>query len=138
LIRLRPFQQVLPQYLYAFFQTATYWDQITTRGNAQPNANAQVLGSVRFPLAPISEQHQIVSRMEDLFASADAIKAALDGAGQQADKLDQSILARAFRGELVPQDPNDEPASMVLERAGAGMTKSTANQRGRRRVERQS
>jgi type I restriction enzyme S subunit len=116
LIRVQPFPQVLPEYLYAFFQTATYWDQITTRGNAQPNANAQVLGSVTFPLAPISEQQQIVSRIEDLLARADNIEAAVEATQHRADTLEQSILARAFLGKLVPQDPNDEPASAFIQR----------------------
>jgi len=116
LIRVQPFPQVLPEYLYAFFQTATYWNQITTRGNAQPNANAQVLGSVVSPLAPVLEQEKIVASIADLFAQADAIEAEVDAARRRAEKLEQSILARAFRGELVSQDPNDKPAAILLQR----------------------
>ncbi len=119
LIRVQPFPQVLPEYLYAFFQTSSYWDQITTRGNAQPNANAQVLGSITFPLAPIAEQQQIVTRIEEMFVQVDAIEVAIEVVRRRAEKLEQSILARAFRGELVQQDSADEPASALLYRIRA-------------------
>ena len=64
----------------------------------------------------MAEQKRIVSTIEDLFAHADAIEAAVEAARRRAEKLEQSILARAFRGELVPQDPNDEPASVLRDR----------------------
>ena len=54
--------------------------------------------------------------MEELFALADKIEARYKKAKEHVDKLTQSILAKAFRGELVPQDPNDEPASELLKR----------------------
>lgn len=53
---------------------------------------------------------------ETLFALADQIEARYAKAKANIDNLTQSILAKAFRGELVPQDPNDEPASALLER----------------------
>ena len=100
LIRVQTSPAVLPDYLYAFFNSKDYWDNLTTRGNAQPNANAQVLGNVTFPLAPLAEQRRIVAKIESLFAQADAIERAVAIAQKRADKIDQSILARAFRGEL--------------------------------------
>ena len=48
------------------------------------------------------------------------------------DKLTQSILAKAFRGELVPQDPNDEPASVLLERIKVERAKQDQKRRGKR------
>lgn len=48
------------------------------------------------------------------------------------DRLTQSILAKAFRGELVPQDPNDEPASVLLERIKAQRAAAPKAKRGRR------
>jgi type I restriction enzyme S subunit len=57
--------------------------------------------------------------VESPFALADRIEARLRAAQRQLDVLTPSLLARAFRGELVPQEPNDEPASAMLERIKA-------------------
>ncbi len=54
--------------------------------------------------------------MDALFAVADQIQARFERARQQVEKLTPSLLARAFRGELVPQDPTDEPAATLLQR----------------------
>lgn len=55
-------------------------------------------------------------QMESLFALAEQIEARLAAAQAQVDKLTPSLLARAFSGKLVPQDPNDEPAEKLLEK----------------------
>ena len=68
------------------------------------------------PVPTLPEQREIVRRVEDLFALADRLEARVGKARGQVDKLTQSILAKAFRGELVPQDPNDEPAEKLLAR----------------------
>jgi len=83
---------------------------------AQKNINIGILNEVQVPLPPLPEQHEIVRRVEDLFALADRIEARYQKAKAHVDKLTQSILAKAFRGELVPQDPNDEPATELLNR----------------------
>lgn len=75
--------------------------------------------SLVIPIAPIDEQIEIVHRVEQLFAFADKIEARYAKAKAMLDRLPQSILAKAFRGELVPQDPNDEPANVLLERIKA-------------------
>ena len=67
-------------------------------------------------MPPLAEQKEIVRRVQELFALADQIEARFNKAKSQVDKLTPSLLARAFRGELVPQDPNDEPAETLLER----------------------
>ena len=59
---------------------------------------------------------EILCRVESLFALADQIDLRLAKALGQVDKLTPSLLARAFRGDLVPQDPSDESASVLLER----------------------
>jgi type I restriction enzyme S subunit len=71
------------------------------------------------PVPSISEQSEIVRRVEQLFAFAGQLEAKVTSAKTSIDHLTQSILAKAFRGELVPQDPNDEPASVLLERIKA-------------------
>ena len=68
------------------------------------------------PIPPLPEQQEIVRRVESLFALADQIEARYAKAQAQVDKLTPSLLAKAFRGELVPQDSNDEPASVLLGR----------------------
>ena len=72
--------------------------------------------SIPVPIAPLEEQKEIVHRIESLFKLADSIKQQYQQAEVDLETLNQSILTKAFRGELVPQDPNDEPASVLLER----------------------
>ena len=64
----------------------------------------------------MAEQHAIVRRVELLFAYADRLVARDQTARAQVDQVTPALLAKAFRGELVPQDPHDEPASALLER----------------------
>ena len=71
------------------------------------------------PVPPLSEQTEIVRRVETLFAYADRIEARYMTAREQVERLTPALLAKAFRGELVPQDPNDEPASVLLDRLRA-------------------
>ncbi|MBK7993039.1 MAG: restriction endonuclease subunit S [Blastocatellia bacterium] len=80
------------------------------------NLNQTILKSILFPLPPLAEQQEIVRRVESLFKLADQLEGRYQKAKSYVDKLTQSILAKAFRGELVAQDPNDEPASVLLER----------------------
>lgn len=68
------------------------------------------------PLTSIEEQEEIVRRLENLFAFADKLESRYNKAKAMLDKVPQSILAKAFRGELVSQNPDDEPASVLLER----------------------
>ena len=67
---------------------------------------------VRLP--PLAEQREIVRRIEAAFARIDAIEAVVAEQRARLDAYDRSLLARAFAGELVPQDPADEPAAASL------------------------
>jgi len=71
------------------------------------------------PLPPIEEQKEIVKQIEIAFNIAENIEHQILHNLEKVQTLDQSILAKAFRGELVPQDPDDEPASVLLERIRA-------------------
>ncbi|AJC47426.1 specificity determinant HsdS [Xanthomonas sacchari] len=85
-----------------------------------------------FPVPPTQIQDEIVRRVEQLFAYADQLEAKVAAAKQRIDALTQSLLAKAFRGELVPQDPTDEPASALLERIRAQRAAAPKPKRGRK------
>lgn len=82
-------------------------------------------------IPPRTEQLEIVRRVDQIFAFADQLESNVAIAKQRVDSLTQSILAKAFRGELVPQDPNDEPASVLLERIRAQRASAPKPGRGR-------
>jgi type I restriction enzyme S subunit len=85
-------------------------------GEGRPHLSFDNLRQTLVYLPPVPEQQEIVRRVEKLFSLADQIQARFIQARAQVDKLTPALLARAFRGELVPQDPNDEPAEKLLER----------------------
>lgn len=74
-----------------------------------------VLKNWGIPITPLDEQQEIVRRVEALFKTAGELEARYLNATTHVNNLPQSILAKAFRGELVPQDPNDEPAWLLLD-----------------------
>lgn len=119
LIRVRCASQLLPNYLnYCLGSPAgrDYCWQVKSDGVSQSNINAKKLAAFEFDLPSVTEQSEIVRRVEALFALADAVESRYSLARAQIDKLPSALLAKAFRGELVPQDPSDEPAETLLER----------------------
>ena len=90
--------------------------QSIVHGVGRPRLNQQQVKSLPIPLPPLPEQRAIVNRIETLFHRTSEVEERIVAATSHADCLTQSILAKAFRGELVPQDPDDEPASVLLER----------------------
>lgn len=89
------------------------------KSGAQGKLALMRIKTLPFPHPTIEEQTEIVRRVEALFAYADRLEARHTTARAQVEKLTPATLAKAFRGELVPQDPNDEPASVLLERIRA-------------------
>ena len=100
---------------------------------AQKNINLGVLEEVEIHLPSLEEQTEIVRRVETLFAFADRLEARLAQAQTAATRLTPALLAKAFRGELVPQDPNDEPAAELLRRLQAQRASAPKASTGRGR-----
>ena len=89
------------------------------RGVAQKGINLADVKRFVTPLPSLEEQKEIVRRVESLFALAEVVEKQYTEAKKRIDRLVQSLLAKAFRGELVPQDPSDEPAVELLNRIQA-------------------
>ena len=83
------------------------------------------------PLPPDREQAEIVRRVEALTSLANRIEARANAARTQAQRLSPLLLAKAFRGELAPQDPQDEPASVLLERIASQRTEPAAKKQSK-------
>ena len=132
LIRFQAYPHVNPEYALLVFRHHMHSGRYIVEGNITTNLahlSAGRFSEVEFPLPTLEEQTEIVRRVEALFALADRIEARCATARAQAQRLTPLVLAKAFRGELVPQDPSDEPASALLARiasantAGAGKSK---------------
>ncbi len=80
---------------------------------------------ITLPICSLEEQNQIVAAIESRLSVCDKLEETILQSLQQAEALRQSILKKAFAGQLVPQDPNDEPASVLLERIRAERLKAT-------------
>ena len=89
--------------------------------------------SIQIPFPTLPEQQEIARRIEDLFAFADRIEARLATAQKSVERLTPATLAKAFRGELVPQDPNDEPAIILLRRLQNSESTQPSKFRSRRK-----
>ena len=84
-----------------------------------PKINQKALNATPFPLPPMEDQREVVRRIEAAFGWLDRMTADHAAAARLLPKLNAAILARAFRGDLVTQDPSDEPASVLLGRIKA-------------------
>lgn len=107
-----------PEYCALVINSAIGAAQIAeiTTGVAQQKVSLDRFRKICIPLPPLAEQTEIVSRVEEALSRADAAEATLEAQTRAARALKQSILKAAFTGHLVPQNPDDEPASELLER----------------------
>ena len=99
-----------------------------SRGVALSHLGVTTISSLPMPLPPLTEQKRIVAKVKELFAIADSLGVAADGLENAAKRLDKKILDLAIRGKLVPQDPNDEPASELVKRIAASHKSPCKNQ----------
>lgn len=106
------------------------------RGVAVRGINIGDVRALQFPLPPTAEQTEIVRRVEAIFALADRLESRLALARTAVNRLTPALLAKAFRGELVPQDPADEPAAELLKRLAAQRDAAPARPRRQRAIAR--
>ena len=132
LIRTRYSNQLCPQYLKYFMESELYWSQLRegTIATAQPNCNGKTLGNMLVPIPPSHEQIRIVEKLNAVMAHVIEY-GTIDSRSKHLynifpERLKKSILQEAIQGKLVPQDPNDEPAAVLLERIRAEKQKLIA------------
>jgi type I restriction enzyme S subunit len=121
LIRLRPFQ-VSPRYLLEWLASPRGRDSIIREATSAAGLYTLSLSKVArlpVPVAPPDEQHEIVARVSAALNQIRSIELLAEQATERCTMLESAALAKAFRGELIPQDSNDEPASVLLERIRA-------------------
>ena len=119
LIRIRLINGISANYIYHFFNS--YWEQVTDKavGVGQPNCNGTALRELFIPLPSQAEQNRIVPVADNLLKIVDTITSEQESLSELIQTTKSKILDLAIRGKLVPQDPNDEPASVLLERIRA-------------------
>ena len=133
LIRVNHIRTVIDgQYLNLFLNShiaRQYGNSVKTDGVNQSNINGSKLSNYPFPYCSIEEQREIAGILENSFSLIDEMEADIFQELQKADALRRSILRRAFAGNLVPQDPHDEPASVLLDRIRTEREKALKNNR---------
>jgi len=127
ILRITYTENVLPQWVLYCLRSIDGRQQIeqSATGNQQSmmNISQEKIRGIRIKLPTLIEQQEIIIRMENFLTLADKIEQRYFKTKISIDKLPLSILSKAFRGDLVPQDSNDEPASMLLQRIKAEKSK---------------
>jgi type I restriction enzyme S subunit len=100
----------------------------------QFNLTLEICRDLPLPVSPEEEQKHIVSKLKLCLSTVESLEISVASKLELLDQLDQSILAKAFRGELIPQDPNDEPASVLLERIRAEREAQSAKPRAKKKT----
>ena len=103
---------------YLFYFLLSQRDMFISKGGggAQPNISKEIIVNTAIPLPPFAEQERIVTEIESWFALIDEIEQGKADLQTTIKQIKSKILDFAIHGKLVPQDPNDEPASELLKR----------------------
>ena len=132
------FPKIYRGYLYAMLLSAEQPRKYLvdkSNGTTMDNLNEIIIKRLPFPAIPVDEQKYVLSEIESRLSVCDKLEQLVDENLGKAQALRQSILKKAFAGELVPQDPSDEPAEKLLERIKAmkaTATKTTTAGRARK------
>lgn len=127
-----PPKEINLEYLYWFFLSYRAEIQKKAKVGTQANLNTEIMREVPFVIPPRREQERIVKKIESCFAKIDETEQHLTKVETLLSRYRESLLAKAFRGELVPQDPNDKPASVLLSKI---RKEREANQKGKQKLE---
>ena len=129
LIRVQTSQLIFPEYIKRFFESGYYWEQITLSsvGIGQPNVNGTTLANLNVPIPPYKEQLRIVEETNRWLAIADILDENTGHVCKAIESAKAKILDLAIHGKLVPQEPNDEPASVLLKRVNPKAVASCDN-----------
>lgn len=132
--RLSPYE-ALPRYLLWVFKGRRFRQFVNAlnTGSLIQHMFTSQIDEFPVPVPPIDEQHRIVAEIESRASVIDAMRDSLEVAKRRSAALRRAILERAFKGELVPQDPADEPVSILLERIRVEREASTSPRRPSRR-----
>ena len=111
--------EILPEYVYFWLWSRYDQTRKGSSGNNQPALNKSIIESIPFPLPPLEELKMLVALLASAMDQALNQEKALETSLKQSAAQRKNILKAAFSGQLVPQDPADEPASVLLERIRA-------------------
>ncbi len=121
LIRIKPVPGLYIPYIASYLESPCYWRQLTdaTSGTGQPNVNGQSLSNLLVPIPPFDEQKRIIVERNSIYPHLQRYTSAqdrLDALNESLrGSLKKSVLQEAIQGRLIPQDPREEPASVLLE-----------------------
>ena len=139
IIRARLYDGLLPQYVESYWNSpmgASEVSKVASSTSGLYTLSVRKVSYLPVPLAPLTEQHRIVVEVERRLSVIQKTEDSVEANLTRADRLRQSILKQAFSGKLVPQDPNDEPASVLLERIRAERAEAQAKSKTKKRTKR--
>lgn len=117
--RLRPYDRIYTKFYYYIMYLYKANGRINGNGIGLQGLSSNALHNIIVPVPPVEEQKRIVDSIDSVLSLIEQIESHKQNLSSQIDNIKSKILDFAIRGKLVPQDPNDEPASVLLERIRA-------------------